>query len=219
MLFKKQTLKEFIVKKSIFYFLFLFTFIGFGIAIAQNLLILKDNQAQVNVKELKVYDNPPYLVKTGFLKWKWKFGNVIYVLKKGDRVEILERKMIGRYEWIKIKYKIKDTQREGIGWCFFGSKGKHSSFIPFIYAQTFSSSEEEMQGIDPEKEMQGIDLSSSALVCLCLTFIIPFFVFKFLPTNIEKYKLILSIFFDLVVLLVFGYVKSEHIFTIIKFWS
>ena len=211
MLFKKQTLKEFIVKKSIFYFLFLFTFIGFGIAIAQNLLILEDNQAQVNVKELKVYDNPPHLVKTGILKWEWKFGNVIYVLKKGDRVEILERKMIGRYEWIKIKYKIKDTQREGIGWCFFGSKRKHSSFIPFIYAQTSSSPE--------EKEMQGIDLSSSALVCLCFIFIIPFFVFKFLPTSIEKYKLILSIFFDLVVLLVFGYVKSEDIFTIIKFWS
>jgi len=207
MLFKKQTLKEFIVKKSIFYFLFLFTFIGFGIAIAQNFLILEDNQAQVNVKKLKVYDNPPHLVKTGFLKWEWKFGNVIYVLKKGERVEILRKVMIGRYEWVKIKYKIKDTQREGIGWCFFGSKRKHSSFIPFIYAQTSSSSEEE--------KMQGIDLSSSALVCLCLTFIIPFFVFKFLPTSIEKYKLILSIFFDLVVLLVFGYVKSGDIAAII----
>lgn len=209
MLLKKQTLKEFIVKKSI-YFLFLFTFISFGTTIAQNLHIVEGNQAQVIVEELNVYDKPPALVKTGFLKWDWKFGEVIYVLKQGDRVEILEIKMIGRYEWIKIKYKTQDTQEGRIGWCFLGSK--HSSFISFIYAQGSSSPE--------EKEMQGIDLfSSAALVCLCLIFITPFFVFKFLPTNNEKYKFSLSIFFDLVVLLIFGYVKSEDIFTIIKFWG
>ena len=174
---------------------------------ARSLNIINNKQAKVIVKELNVYDRLPVLVKTGFLKWSWKFGKVIYVLKKGDIVEILKTKMLSHYKWVKIKYRDRTNNEERVGWCYLGSD--QSSFIPFIYAQTSSSPE--------EKEMQEIDLSSSVLVCLCLTFIAPFFIFKFLPTSIEKYKFIFSLFFDLVVLLVFGYVKSDAIFNIIKF--
>ncbi len=206
--FKKQTVRNFIIRITIC-FMFSVIFIGFGATFAQNLHIIKDNQAQVIVEELNVYDKPPILVKTGFLKWDWKFGKVIYTLKQGDKVEILEIKKLARYKWAKIKYKDQDTRKEIIGWCFLGSK--HSSFISFVYAQDFSSPE--------KREMQGINLSFSAFLCLCLILITPFFVFKFLPTNNEKYKFSLSIFFALVVLLIFGYIKSEDICTIIKLWG
>ena len=108
--------------KKVSIFLCLSILISLGVSFAQNFHIVKDNQAELIIEKLNVYSRPPVLIKSGFLKWKWGFGRVIYVLKQGDRVRILEVKTFGHYKWAKIKYKDRATQEEKTGWCFLGSK-------------------------------------------------------------------------------------------------